>query len=69
MPPEVRQAMVDAAPYFVDMQELNRKAGEIIGRYTGAEDGTVDRRMRRGDGSSNGGLHDGQKPAQSTPTA
>ena len=41
MLPEVRQAMVDAAPYFVDMQELNRKAGEIIGRYTGAEDGMV----------------------------
>ncbi len=41
MLPKVRQAMVDAAPYFVDMQELNKKAGEIIGRYAGAEDGMV----------------------------
>ena len=31
MLPEVRQAMVDAPPYFVDMQELNRKDRKVHG--------------------------------------
>lgn len=41
MPPEVVQAMAGAADCFVDMRELNRKAGEIIAQYTGAEAGLV----------------------------
>ena len=41
MPPEVVQAMAGAADCFVDMRELNRKAGEIIAKYTGAEAGLV----------------------------
>ena len=41
MPPEVLQAMVDATPCFVEMPELNRKAGEVIARMTGAKAGLV----------------------------
>ncbi len=41
MPPEVVQAMAEAANAFVDMDELNRKAGEVIARLTGAEAGMV----------------------------
>lgn len=41
MPAEVQQAMVDAADTFVDFHELNRRAGERIARYTGAEAGLV----------------------------
>jgi len=41
MPPEVVQAMVEAVPYYVEMPELNRKAGEVIARITGAEAGLV----------------------------
>jgi len=41
MSPEVIQAMAGAADCFVDMRELNRKAGEIIAQYTGAEAGLV----------------------------
>lgn len=35
MPPEVVEAMADAAPYFVDIHALNRKAGEMIAMHTG----------------------------------
>ncbi len=41
MSPEVVQAMAGAADCFVDVRELNRKAGEIIAQYTGAEAGLV----------------------------
>jgi L-seryl-tRNA(Ser) seleniumtransferase len=41
MPPEVIQAMAGAADCFVDIRELNRKAGETIAQYTGAEAGLV----------------------------
>ncbi len=41
MPPEVVQAMVKAVDCFVDIQELNIKAGEVIAQYTGAEAGLV----------------------------
>ncbi|MCK4963476.1 MAG: aminotransferase class V-fold PLP-dependent enzyme, partial [Dehalococcoidia bacterium] len=41
MYPEVVQAMVGAADCFVDIRELNRKAGETIAQYTGAEAGLV----------------------------
>jgi L-seryl-tRNA(Ser) seleniumtransferase len=41
MPPEVVQAMVDASHCLVDMDELNRKAGEVVARATGAEAGMV----------------------------
>jgi len=41
MPPEVQQAMVDAAGTFIDFNELNRRAGERIAKYTGAEAGLV----------------------------
>ena len=41
MPAEVQQAMVDAADTFIDFNELNRRAGERLARYTGAEAGLV----------------------------
>ena len=41
MAPEVLQAMTDAAPCFLDMHELNQKAGEVVARHTGAEAGLV----------------------------
>ncbi len=41
MPPPVVAAMEDASRWFVDMHELNRKAGEVIARLTGAEAGLV----------------------------
>jgi len=41
MPPEVIKAMAEAAPYFVDIIELNRKIGEFIAEITGAEAGYV----------------------------
>ena len=41
MPPEVLQAMSDAAGCFVDLAELHRKAGEVIAKLTGAEAGMV----------------------------
>jgi len=41
MPPEVQQAMLDAAGTFIDFNELNRRAGERIAKYTGAEAGLV----------------------------
>ena len=41
MPAEVQQAMADAADTFIDFHELNRRAGERIAQYTGAEAGLV----------------------------
>ena len=41
MLPEVQQAMVEAANTFVDFNELNKRAGERIAQYTGAEAGLV----------------------------
>lgn len=41
MPPEVQQAMTDAAGTFIDFNELNLRAGERIAGYTGAEAGLV----------------------------
>ena len=41
MPPPVVEAMEDASRWFVDMDELNKKAGEVIARFTGAEAGLV----------------------------
>ncbi len=41
MPPPVRQAMDEAAQWFVDLGELNARAGETIARLTGAEAGLV----------------------------
>ena len=38
---EVLEVMVDAATVFVELAELNRKAGEVIARVTGAEAGFV----------------------------
>ena len=37
----VQQAMADAADTFIDFHELNRRAGERIAQYTGAEAGLV----------------------------
>jgi len=39
--PEVMAAMNAAASVMVDMNELNRKAGEVLARHTGAEAGFV----------------------------
>ena len=41
MPTAVVQAMDDASHWFVDMHELNEKAGNIIATLTGAEAGLV----------------------------
>ena len=41
MPPEVVEAMAQASRSFVDMFELNREAGKVIARATGAEGGLV----------------------------
>jgi D-glucosaminate-6-phosphate ammonia-lyase len=41
MPPPVRQAMDEAAQWFVDLGELNARAGEVIAKFTGAEAGLV----------------------------
>jgi len=41
MPAAVVEAMEDASHWFVDMDELNEKAGEVISKLTGAESGLV----------------------------
>jgi L-seryl-tRNA(Ser) seleniumtransferase len=41
MPPEVLAAMNEASRHFVDMVELNRRAGEFVASITGAEAGLV----------------------------
>lgn len=41
MPPEVVEAMAEASRSYVDLDELQRKAGEVIARCTGAEAGYV----------------------------
>ena len=41
MPPEVVQAMAESADYYVNVDELNRKAGDYIASITGAEGGMV----------------------------
>jgi L-seryl-tRNA(Ser) seleniumtransferase len=41
MPPEVVQAMAQAAEYHVRIEELQQRAGEIIAELTGAEAGYV----------------------------
>ena len=41
MPQEVLDAMVDSASYFVDVDDLNRRAGEYIAGLAGAEAGMV----------------------------
>ena len=41
MPEEALQAMTDAAHSFIDLDELNQRAGDVIARYTGAEAGLV----------------------------
>jgi L-seryl-tRNA(Ser) seleniumtransferase len=41
MPPEVVEAMAEASRSYVDLDELQRKAGDVIARSTGAEAGYV----------------------------
>ena len=41
MPSPVKEAMNEAADWFVDIHELNEKAGEIIAKITGSEAGLV----------------------------
>ncbi len=41
MPEEALQAMAHAAHSFIDLDELNQRAGDIIAGYTGAEAGLV----------------------------
>ena len=41
MPPAVVESMNEASRWFVDLHELNQKAGEVIARLTGAEAGLV----------------------------
>ena len=41
MPPAVLQAMEEASRWFIDLNDLNQKAGEVIARLTGADVGLV----------------------------
>ena len=41
MPPAVVEAMNEASRWFIDLHELNARAGEVIARLTGAEAGLV----------------------------
>ena len=41
MPPEVVEAMAEAARSYVDVDELYLKAGEIVAKHTHAEGGLV----------------------------
>ncbi len=41
MAPEVLQAMVESAHCYVNMHELNLRAGEVIAHHTGAEAGLI----------------------------
>jgi L-seryl-tRNA(Ser) seleniumtransferase len=41
MPPEVVEAMAEAARSFVDIDELYLRAGEVVAKHTGAEAGLV----------------------------
>ena len=41
MPPEVVDAMAEAAGRFLDLGELNVKAGEYVAKITGADRGMV----------------------------
>ena len=41
MQPAVVEAMNEASRWFIDLHELNQKAGEVIARLTGAEAGLV----------------------------
>ena len=41
MPPAVVEAMEEASRWFVDLNDLNQKAGQVIARLTGAEAGLV----------------------------
>ena len=41
MPDEALQAMSAAAHSFIDLDELNKRAGDVIARHTGAEAGLV----------------------------
>jgi L-seryl-tRNA(Ser) seleniumtransferase len=41
MSKEVQQALTDAADTFIDFQELNKRAGDVVAEYTGAEAGLV----------------------------
>ena len=41
MPEPVKQAMEEASQWFVDMHDLNRKAGDVIAEFCGADAGLV----------------------------
>ena len=41
MPPAVVESMNDASHWFVDLHDLNSKAGEVVAKFTGAEAGLV----------------------------
>ena len=41
MPTAVVESMNEASRWFIDLHELNQKAGEVIARLTGAEAGLV----------------------------
>ena len=41
MEPETVEAMVEASKVMIRMEDLNRRAGEIIAEHTGAEAGLV----------------------------
>ena len=64
MPPAVVEAMNEASRWFIDLHELNQKAGEVIARLTGAESGTGHGRVGSRDGARVGGVHSGHRPRQ-----
>jgi L-seryl-tRNA(Ser) seleniumtransferase len=61
---EVLDAMSEAAPYFVDVSELNQQVGEIIARITGAEAGYVTAGAVDGILLATAGLMTGKDPAK-----
>ena len=55
--PEVRQAQVEAAQYFVNMLDLQRAVGRRLSELTGAESGHRHFRRSRRDGRRDGRMH------------
>lgn len=64
MRPEVVQAMADASTCFVDMIELNRKAGEAVARACGAQAGMVTNGCSAAQTVSVAGIMTGGDPAR-----
>ena len=69
MPPPVRRAMDEAGQWFVDLAELNARAGETIARLTGAEAGLVTAGSAAGMLLEAAACMDAGRPGQDRPSA